>query len=177
MADENGVSAVEFALIAPVFLLIVAGGMDFGRALYTKFRLDNAISAASNYVLLNASNVSASGGTGLAQNLAAILATSGTPSATTSTVTVNNGPTATTVAGSTTTSGTAANADSCYCPSLSGNTIVWGSAVSCSSTCSGGAPAGKYVSIVVSQSFTPSFSNYGIVQNGAIASRAVIQAQ
>ena len=40
--DERGAVAVEFALIAPIFLLIVFGMVDFSRAFYTL----NAVSSA-----------------------------------------------------------------------------------------------------------------------------------
>lgn len=39
---ERGASAVEFAIILPLLLLVVAGVVDFGRALYTKVILTNA---------------------------------------------------------------------------------------------------------------------------------------
>ena len=174
---QGGTSAVEFALLAPIFLLIVAAAVDYGAALFTKFRLDNALTAAANYVVVNAANVSSSSGAGLATSVANVLATSGTSAAVTSVVVINNGPTATTSNGATTAGGTASNADLCYCPSRSGTTITWGSAASCSSTCSGGAPAGRYVSISVSRPYTTSFSSYGIVQSGTISSQAMVQAQ
>ncbi len=39
---ERGASAVEFALVLPLLLLVVAGIIDFGRALYTQVMLTNA---------------------------------------------------------------------------------------------------------------------------------------
>ena len=41
-ADERGAAAVEFALVVPVFMLIVFGMIDFTRAYYTQ----SAIAAA-----------------------------------------------------------------------------------------------------------------------------------
>jgi Flp pilus assembly protein TadG len=35
LADQRGVSALEFGLIAPVFLAIVMGGIEFGSIMYT----------------------------------------------------------------------------------------------------------------------------------------------
>lgn len=39
---EGGAAAVEFAIIVPVLLLIVAGIVDFGRAFFTEIQLANA---------------------------------------------------------------------------------------------------------------------------------------
>jgi Flp pilus assembly pilin Flp len=39
---ERGASAVEFALILPLLLLVIAGVVDFGRALFTQVILTNA---------------------------------------------------------------------------------------------------------------------------------------
>lgn len=39
---ERGASAVEFALIVPVLLLLIGGIIDFGRAYYQEIQLSNA---------------------------------------------------------------------------------------------------------------------------------------
>ncbi|MGN6415505.1 TadE/TadG family type IV pilus assembly protein [Flexivirga sp.] len=39
---ERGASLVEFALVLPLFLLLVGGMVDFGRAFYTEVMLTNA---------------------------------------------------------------------------------------------------------------------------------------
>lgn len=39
---ERGAAAVEFALLLPVFLLVIAGIVDFGRAFFTQIELTNA---------------------------------------------------------------------------------------------------------------------------------------
>jgi Flp pilus assembly protein TadG len=39
---ERGASAVEFALVLPLLLLVIAGIVDFGRALFTQVILTNA---------------------------------------------------------------------------------------------------------------------------------------
>lgn len=175
---RGGSAAVEFSLLLPVFCLILVGTIDFGGVVYAKFRLNAAVSAGANYALVNAASVTSTGGTTLASSIASIMGgSSSAGSGTTATVVVNNGPTATRSGSTTTTGGTAANADSCFCPSLSGTAVSWGASQTCGSACTGGGVAGRFVSIVAQQSYTPSFSNYGVVQNNAITSRAVVQAQ
>ncbi|MGB8382597.1 MAG: TadE family protein, partial [Dermatophilaceae bacterium] len=39
---ERGAAAIEFALLLPVFLLVIAGIVDFGRAFFTQIELTNA---------------------------------------------------------------------------------------------------------------------------------------
>lgn len=176
VADRRGSAAVEFSLLLPVFALLLVGTIDFGGVVFTKFQLNSAVTAGANYALVNATSVSSSSGTSLASSIAGMMGIGGT--STTATIVVNNGPTATRSSGATSTGGTASNADSCYCPTVSGTTVTWGSAQTCGASCaSGGGIAGKFVSIVAQQTYTPSFSNYSIVSNNTITSRVVVQAQ
>lgn len=41
-ARDRGASAVEFAIVLPLLLLVIAGIVDFGRALFTQVILTNA---------------------------------------------------------------------------------------------------------------------------------------
>jgi Flp pilus assembly protein TadG len=176
--DSAGVAAVEFALVLPVFGVLLAGVVDLGNVLYTRFRLDSAVSAAADYVEVNAASVSSTGGATLAGNAATIVQSSQGSSWANASVIINNGPTSTVTGGTSTAGGTAANADSCYCPTYSGGTTTWGGAATCGSACaSGTATAGKFVTITASRTYTPLFSTYGIVQNGTISSTATVQTQ
>ncbi len=170
--DTTGVAAVEFAMIAPILLLIMVGMVDFGLVLYVRFGLNENISAAANYAILNATNVSSTGGATLASNLTNVI-----PTSVNVTVTINNGPTSTRTNGSTSTGGTASNADSCYCPTVSGSTITWGTAQTCKAACTGGGLAGKFVSFNASVAHSPLFGNYGFVQNGTVSTFTVVQVQ
>ena len=176
-ADRHGTAAVEFSLLLPVFCVLLVGVIDFGGVVYTKFRLNAAVSAGANYALVHASNVDSTSGPALATAMANIMGLNDSSASSTATVVVNNGPTATRSGGATTAGGTAANANQCFCPTLTGTTVTWGTAQTCGAACTGGGTAGKFVSIVAQQTYTPSFSNYHIVQNNTITSRAVVQAQ
>jgi Flp pilus assembly protein TadG len=176
-ADEAGAMAAEFALIAPIFALILVGAVDFGGVLYVEFGLNAAVSAAADYTLVKASNVSSANGAALASQLVSITSSSHATNWATATVVVNNGPSATGTSSSTTTSGTAANADLCYCPTISGSTVTWGAAVTCGAACAGGSLAGKFVTISAARTYAPIFGSFGIVTNNAIASSTVVQVQ
>lgn len=51
--DSRGQSLVEFALILPVFLLIVMVAVDFGRAFYSWVTITNAARVGANYAAAN----------------------------------------------------------------------------------------------------------------------------
>jgi Flp pilus assembly protein TadG len=51
--DAAGVSAVEFALMLPVFLLITAGMIDLGRALYQTNTIEKSLRAGAMYAARN----------------------------------------------------------------------------------------------------------------------------
>lgn len=177
--ETAGASAVEFALISPVLILILAGTVDIGASLKAKFDLSSAISAGSNYSLLGADKVNSTGGSTLAANIMAVVS-SGLGSAGGSVQVVINNGSAVRYNASTATatqSGTASNADLCYCPTVSGSTVTWGSSVTCSNACPSGGTAGKFVTISASRPFSPLFGGFGVVSSGNITVRAMVQPQ
>jgi Flp pilus assembly protein TadG len=179
VADRRGVAAVELALVAPVFCLLAAGVIDIGGVLYTKFKLDAAVSAGANYAQVNAANVSSTNGQTLATNIATIVETSQGSAWANNTVVVNNGPSVTVTGGSSSSSGTASNADVCYCPSGTPGSVTWGSSVTCGTACGGTDTgyAGKFVTITATHQYSPIFSTYGIVKNDTISTSVAVQVQ
>ena len=174
-----GIAALEFALIAPAFFIVFAGMTDLGHAMYMRVRLEAAVAAGTNYALVNANSVgSSSAGTSLAQAIASFVATSNGGTVPNATIVLNDGQTVQVTGGIQTVSGSASNADLCYCPTGSPPNWSWGSAVSpCGTSCAGGGTAGKFVTITASYQFTPLFSYNGFGPNGTITVSAVVQAQ
>jgi Flp pilus assembly protein TadG len=176
--EERGFAVLEFALLTPVVLVILAGTADLGTVLYARVQVDSAVNAAANYALVNASSVSSSGASSMASSMASYVNASlpGTDGG--AAISVNNGANQTAGTGASVSGGsTASAADSCYCPSGSGATVTWGSATTCGSSCPNGGFAGKFVVINAHQPFTPMFSNWGIISAGAISMSAVVQVQ
>jgi Flp pilus assembly protein TadG len=178
------VAAVEFALLAPTFVLLFAGIVDLGNALWTWCRLEEAVAAGTDYALVNggvnSNYVTAANGQDLASYIAGIVANSAkvgtylTPANVT--VVVNNGPTTTVTNGVPANSGTPANADSYYCPTGSPPTWSWGSAYGTAGTaCTGGGKSGKFVTITASYTFTPFFASYAFVTNGVMTAGGMVQ--
>ena len=62
----TGQSLVEFTLILPVLLLLLMGGIDFGRVFLGWVSLNNTARIAANYAAANALSVSAGNATALA---------------------------------------------------------------------------------------------------------------
>ena len=170
--DRRGVAAIEFAIIAPILCLVLAAMLDFGLLLFVRFGLNENVSASTNYAIVNAAKVNSTDGAGLASNLAAII-----PATVDATVVVNNGPQVSRASQVASASGTAANANSCYCPTVSGSTITWGSAATCGSACTGNGFAGKFVSVRASTNYSALLGSYGIVQNGTVSVDALVQVQ
>ena len=178
------VAAVEFALLAPIFVLMFAAIVDLGNALWTWCRLEEAVAAGTDYALVNggvnSNYVTAANGQDLASYIAGIVANSAkvgrylTPADVT--VVVNNGPATTITNGVPANSGTPANADSYYCPTGSPPTWSWGSAYGTAGTaCTGGGTSGKFVTVTASYNFTPFFASYAFVTNGLMTAGAVVQ--
>jgi Flp pilus assembly protein TadG len=173
LAHEQGVSAVEFAVVAPLFCLVFVGMIDFGGVIIAKMGLDGATSAGANYALTRSAEVTAGDSATLAGNIASVV---GSDSGATVTVVVNNGATVNRVNGVNSASGSAANAALCYCPTRSGDTITWGSAVACGDPCAtGGVTSGRFILISASNSYQPVFSDYGFVSDGQVQAIAMVQ--
>jgi Flp pilus assembly protein TadG len=158
--QNDGVAALEFGLVAPMFVIIFAGTVNVGDAVFTEIRLDGAVAAGTNYALVNQSEVGSADGQVLANFIATLVSKSAGGTAANVTVVVNNGPTATITSGTSVSSGTAGNADQYYCPTGSPPNWTWGSAVAQGTSCSGGGTAGKFVTVTASYSFTPFFPAY-----------------
>jgi Flp pilus assembly protein TadG len=52
-ANDEGSSAVEFAMVAPVLIVMLFGVLEFGRALWTQSMLDFAVEQASRCATIN----------------------------------------------------------------------------------------------------------------------------
>jgi Flp pilus assembly protein TadG len=164
-------------MVAPIFCAVLAGAIDFGGALLTKYRLDAAVAAAANYALINASSVSSTNAATLASSLATIVRTSQGSTWADVTVVVNNGATATaTGSGAISASGTASQADSCYCPTGTSGSLTWGSAVTCASNCTGGGYAGKFVTISASRTYATLLPDYNLI-GSPLRARVTVQVQ
>jgi Flp pilus assembly protein TadG len=55
LACRRGAAAVEFAIIAPVFLVLVLGTVELGRAMWIKGSIQFAVEETSRYALVNTS--------------------------------------------------------------------------------------------------------------------------
>lgn len=167
---QDGASAVEFALLVPVMLLILVAILDLGSNILLRLSLTQSLSSATNYALVSADSVSASAGAALAGRIGTLV-----PAEKDVTISINNGPSYTRTAGSVSTGGTASNADKCWCPTGTAEAVNWGSATSCGAACADGSRAGKYVVIATSQTYTPIFTTYGLVPAGPVVSHAMVQ--
>src|SRR5450755_148179 len=74
---QSGIAALEFGLLAPVFLIVLAGTVDIGSALYTRISLEAAIAAGADYALVHAGMVNSASGQALASNIATMVTTAG----------------------------------------------------------------------------------------------------
>ena len=179
-AENSGVTAIEFALVAMMFLIIVAGTVDLGMLIYTEEEIDAAVAAGAEYAEANAANVNSTSGSNLATAIASVVANANGNNWASSGVCVNNGATGMANGGTapTTCSGTA---DDYYCPSLpSGSSPPswsWGSAATAGSSCTGGGIAGKFVAITASRSVSPLFPAFGFVQNGTISQSVLVETE
>lgn len=156
---DHGVAAIEFALLAPLFLLILVAVIDIGMVLRTRFLLNTELSSAANYSLVyGGALVDAEGAVGFAEQVARQLGAGRAVEA--ATVLVNQAASATLAGSGVTTTDQGRDAALCYCPTRMDGTITWGGDIACLSTCPDSSnSAGRYIEITANTSHNSFFGN------------------
>ncbi len=173
-ADQRGSIAVEFALVAPVLLLILAGVVDIGSAAYARLSLDARLTAAAEYALFRPAPTDQDGAEMLAGTLAGMLRGADTDTAE---VVVNNAANAQWDGSGVYTSPGPGEAGMCYCPAPAQDGVVWGPSVACASTCTTGESAGKFVQISATTRLVTLFRGYAFLDGETVETRTVLRFQ
>jgi Flp pilus assembly protein TadG len=175
--SRSAIAAIEFAFLMPIFLVLFVGIVDVGMMLVQDYKLDQAVAAGAELAAVNTTSVNSTSGATLAGNIASTVASANGIGWANDVIVVNNGPSVTETGGSASSSGTASNADSCYCPTGSPPNWTWGSAMTCGASCSGSGTAGKFVTITATSTYTPFLTLYHFINNGTLRQSAVVETQ
>lgn len=177
---QSGVAATEFAITAPVLLLILSGTFEIASLLHARFDLNAQVSAAANYTLINAGAVAdASGAEAHVSTLATLLADGSRVSA--ASVNFNRAVEAVLEQGQITpTTDPNRSVTACYCPTLDPDSGPdWGSTVTCGGPCdgSGSSRAARFVEIEASTGHVGLFGGFGLADGDLITARAFVRVQ
>jgi Flp pilus assembly protein TadG len=154
--DRRGVAAVEFALIAPVLLILLGGVADFGLIMTARSQLANGVAQGVQYTLLTGPSATVSG---ISTAVQAGASRSGLTQAVTVTV---NGP-------------------ACYC--LSGRPAALSTtstALSATNTCAGTCPAGTigpgaYARVTATFTYEPLMPFYSNIAATTVADTSTVR--
>ena len=171
--EDAGSPAVEFALIAPVFLLIVAATFDVGSIIHSKFRLDARVSSAASYSQNHGSLIVDSTAANFASTLATLVS-NGT-NIVDATVVLNNAMSAAFTDGTMTTSDSSGIMAQCYCPARVNDLIMWGTQKTCQANCKDGTVAGRFIEIRSDTPHVTMFAGLGLTENGIISANALVR--
>lgn len=174
LLDITGIAAIEFALVAPIFILVFTASVDLGLVIFSRFRLEAAVSASASYAIAHADQVDSTNGAELAQNMALMIASSYGGDAT-ALIQVNNGSQASYNGMKIKISGVPSQANACYCPTGVASKVDWGSQRTCGSSCPDGGRAGRYVSVAAQQAYVPFFAMFEFVKDGSLTASAIVQ--
>lgn len=171
--DRSGNAAVEFALIAPFFALILTATFDIGAIIREKFTLDAQISAAASFGQMTGRSVADDGADAYARRVVAILSDDSTTQE--ATVIFNNALSASLKGGTVSTTNSSGEVAQCYCPSRTDDTITWGTARTCLTPCGDGSKAGRFIELGASTPYISLFGGYGMTRDGTISTTAVVR--
>lgn len=171
MKDESGIAGVEFALIAPVFLLLLAAIFEIGLMLRTQSGLISAVSAVASQSLVIGEGLNDETAPGMAGTLAALLAGGGRAG----TVNVNNAVTARLDEDVIVIEDNDAGSENCYCATRGTGGLTWGSSVQCDAVCADGSVAGRFVEITAQASFTPILGTIALFRADILNNTAVVR--
>lgn len=169
--SETGSAAVEFALIAPVLVLLLAVTFEIALMVRARFTLISVISAASNHTLAIAGAGDGASAHDMASKVVSLLAGGGRDA----TVNVNNAVSAQLSGGSITITQHGGSILDCYCLSRSEPGLVWGGATQCGAACADGNIAGAFVEISAQTPFTPIFGAIGLFSPDAHRDFSVVR--
>lgn len=175
-ACRNGATAVEFAALSPVLILLIGGIVDIGGALEARGSMDASLSASVQYVLANADKASMASGNDLAAKALVVAADGLDRASGTANASINGRLAASLANGVVTMSKPDSRFDQCFCPSVTTQGVSWGPQSTCASPCADGGYAGKFVSIEMGQRANPLFKGV-IDENGMISTRMAVQVQ
>lgn len=174
LRHRKGNAAIEFALVAPIFALVFVASVDLGMVIFSRFRLEAAVSASASYAIAHSDQVDGSNGAELAKNIALMIASNYRGDAT-AIIQINNGSQATYDGAKISINGAASQANACYCPKGTARAVEWGSQQTCGSSCPDGGHAGRYVSIAARQAYTPFFTLFDVIEDGFITAAAIVE--
>jgi len=140
---EQGVAAVEFALIAPILILILIATIELASVISTRMAVNSSVSSVTNSVLLSG-NKSPSEAS-ILDYAQQIKKQRGVAE-----VKINLNQAHMIVIDSTgASSSEGVSSILCYCPVRQENQINWGGPVECNSECTNESRAGKFMSVHV----------------------------
>ncbi|QAB00912.1 pilus assembly protein TadE (plasmid) [Agrobacterium tumefaciens] len=174
LQDTKGNAGIEFALVASIFVLVLLASTDLGMLIFSRFRLEEAVSASASYAIAHADQVDGANGDELAKNLALMFASNYQGDAT-ALIQINNGSQASYNGTKIKIGGVASHANACYCPKGSASSVEWGSQQTCGASCPDGGRAGRYVSVSAREAYTPLFSALDIVKADSITASTIVQ--
>ncbi|MCH7929955.1 MAG: pilus assembly protein [Proteobacteria bacterium] len=139
LKSARGAAVIEFALLAPIVLLMVVGAIDFGTFIYQKMQLQSAARAGAQYAIQSDATVTDTAGIATAAQIASELDFTGVTLTTTRYCACSDGDE------------TAVDAEE-GCTGDSASTLV----------CAGDELPGLYVRVNLTGQFTPLFPIAGI---------------
>lgn len=169
--DEHGSIAVEFALVAPILMIVLAGVIDIGSAAYTKISLQSRVTTAGEYALMQSAPQKQDDFDDLAEEVIELLEWSALETAN---VIVNNAVSAEWDGSSPTEPSGTGDVEAYYCIGSAGE-IDWASVVDRDTICSSDEPAGQFVQISASARHVSLFPGYAFSDGDTVSARAVLR--
>ena len=153
---RRGIAAVEFALLAPLLILLVLGITDLGMLIHERVQLSQVLTAGAQYAFRQGQSES---GSTLATDVKSFVGTLSPVTLSSLSTSYNGG----------------LESGSCYC--VQGSSPVYTGPLTCGATCTdaSGSTAGKFMAITAAISPTPLFSMDAYFMPGTLSATVTVR--
>lgn len=151
--QSEGTAAVEFSIILPVFLIILAGIVDIGLALNWKLAAESRLSSTANFILTKDFSFDPDDETTFLSEIGNFVSQTSIQNYSSQEdiffINLNNSISLTISNGVSNQNNLPGEITSCYCPTEVNATFSWGNEQNCDTECQDGSSAARYATIMI----------------------------
>lgn len=177
--QNEGTAAVEFSLILPIFLILLAGIVDIGLALNWKLAAETRLSSTANFIITKDFSFDPNEEATFLSEIGNFLSQTSIQNYSAQEdvffINLNNSISLTASSGVASQNDSPGEVTSCYCPTGVNATFSWGNELNCDTICQDGNTAARYATIMIENTDPLTFFPRFIFSPDLISTQTVVK--